>query len=78
MDLLLRVYYFLLRNKVELKDFEKVLHVAHDITNLYPTRSNLQAEVEQLKKQKNYWLNYENLPLPPIRPLPPMRTMPWF
>jgi hypothetical protein len=77
-DLLRKIYYFLLRNKVEYKDFEAVLHVAYDITNLNQTRSYLEGEVERLKKQKNYWLNYDKIQHPAIRPIPPMRPMPFI
>ncbi len=78
LDYVLKIYYFLLRNKIDFKNFENVLRVAYDVTKLYQTRSTLLAEVEKLKKHKNYWLNYDNLRIPPMRPLPPMKTLPWI
>ena len=77
LDYVLKIYYFLLRNKIDFRNFENVLHVAYDVTKLYQTHANLKTEVEELKRQKNYWLNYDNLRLPTMRPLPPMRPMPW-
>jgi hypothetical protein len=55
LDYLLKIYYFLLRNQIDFKEIESVLHIAYDITKLYQTRSNLVIEIEQMKD--NYLLN---------------------
>ena len=58
LDYLFRIYYFMLRNKIPIKDCEDVLKVAHETAKLYQIQSNLKAEIEKLKQTKNnYSLN---------------------
>ena len=55
LDYLFKIDNFLLRNQIDFKEIENVLGIAYDITKLYQTRSNLVAEIEQIKN--NYLLN---------------------
>lgn len=67
LDYLFKIDSFLLRNEIPIKNIENVLRVAHDITNLYQTHSNLKAEKEKLEqeiKKNNFRI------LPPLHPLP--------
>ena len=60
----------MLRNKIPIKDCENVLRIAHDITKLYQTHSNLQTEIERLQKIKNnYSLNQNTNNYKPLFPL---------
>jgi len=58
LDYLFKVYYFLLRNKIDFKNIENVLRVAYDTIKLYQTHSNLKAEIEKLQNQRNF--NYRH------------------
>ena len=69
LDYLFKINYFLLRNEIEIKNFETVLNVAYDITKLYQTRSNLKGEIERLKQTK---IDYSLRPFQPIQPLGPL------
>jgi len=62
-DDLFSVYYFLLRDQVDRKNFEKVLQVVYDTSKLYQMHSNLLTEVERLKQTRN---NYQNINSRPI------------
>ena len=68
LDSLFKINYFLLRNEIEIKNFETVLNVAYDITKLYQTRSNLIEEISRLKQTK---IDYSSRPLQP-QPLGPL------
>src|SRR5918994_4081678 len=68
LDSLFKINYFLLRNEIEIKNFETVLNVAYDITKLYQTRSNLIEEISRLKQSK---IDYSLRPLQP-QPLGPL------
>ena len=58
LDDLFRIYYFMLRNEIPIKDCENVLRNAHNIINLKGIISNLKAEIEKLTQTKNnYSLN---------------------
>ena len=74
LDYLFKIYYFMLRNEISIKDCENVLKVAHETTKLYQIHSNLEADIEKLKQTKNnYSLNQNNMRnhyLPPLGPLP--------
>ena len=74
LDSLFRIYYFMLRNKMSIKDIENVLQIAYDITKLHQTHSNLKAEIEKSEQQirKNYMVaqNIRFQILPPLQPLP--------
>ena len=63
LDYVLKIYYFLLRNKIDFKNFENVLHVAYDVTKLDETRSTLLAEVEKLKQTRNNSQNISGKPM---------------
>ena len=63
LDYVLKIYYFLLRNNIDFKNFENVLNVAYDITKLYQTRSTLLAEIEKLKQTKNNYQNFSSQPV---------------
>ena len=69
LDSLFKINYFLLRNEIEIKNFETVLNVAYDITKLYQTRSNLIEEISRLKQTK---IDYSLRPFQPIQPLGPL------
>ena len=74
LDSLFKINYFLLRNEIEIKNFETILNVAYDITKLYQTRSNLIDEIARLKQTKNNIslnqnTNYQQQPIP-LGPLP--------
>ena len=73
LDYLFKIDTFLLRNQIDFKDIENVLQIAHHITNLYQTHSNLKAEKEKLEQQikKNSFQL-----LPPLQPLPKYPS-PW-
>jgi hypothetical protein len=63
LDYLFKIDSFLLRNEIPIKGIENVLRVAHDITNLYQTHSNLKAEKEKLEQEIKkiifeYYLHY--------------------
>jgi hypothetical protein len=62
LDYVLKIYYFLLRNKIDFKNFENVLHVTYDVTKLYETHSILLAEIEKLKQTKNNYQNFSSHP----------------
>ncbi len=63
LDYVLKIYYFLLRNKIDFKNFENVLRVVYDVTKLYETSSTLLTEEERLKQIRN---NYQNINSEPI------------
>ena len=67
LDYLFKIYYFMLRNKIDFKNMENVLRIAYDITKLYQTHSNLQTEIERLEQIKK---DYSFQILPPLQPLP--------
>ena len=67
LDYLFKIYYFMLRNKIDIKNMENVLRIAYDITKLYQTHSNLKAEIEKLEQIKK---DYSFQILPPLQPLP--------
>jgi hypothetical protein len=67
LDYLFKINYFLLRNKIPIKDCENVLRIAYDITKLYKTHSNLKAEIEKLEQIKK---DYSFQILPPMQPFP--------
>ncbi|HET7642666.1 MAG TPA: hypothetical protein VFK40_04090 [Nitrososphaeraceae archaeon] len=69
-DYLFNINSFLLRNEISIKEIEKVLRVAYDTANLYQTRSNLKAEIEELKQIKNNLQCSQTNRHPPIKPLP--------
>ena len=73
LDYLFRIYYFMLRNEISIKDIENVLRIAYDITKLYQTHSNLKAEIEKLEQMKK---KYSFQLLPPLQPLPKYPS-PW-
>jgi hypothetical protein len=61
LDYLFKINYFLLRNKIPIKDMENVLGIAYDTAQLYQIRSNLKAGIDKLKQTKNnYSLNQNN------------------
>ncbi len=60
LDDLFRVYYFLLRNQVDRKNFENVLGIAYDTSKLYQMHSNLKTETEKLEQTKNNYQNNNN------------------
>ena len=67
LDSLFRIYYFMLRNEIPIRDMENVLRTANDVINLNKIISTLKAEIEKLKQIKNnYSLNQNTnyLPLP--------------
>ena len=68
LDSLFKIYYFLLRNEIDFKDFENVLNVAYDTMKLYQIRSNLIKEIARLKQTK---IDYSLRPLQP-QPLGPL------
>lgn len=50
LDYLFKIYYFMLRNEIPIKDCEDVLRVAHETVKLYQIHSNLTGEIEKLKQ----------------------------
>jgi transposase len=70
LDYLFKIYYFMLRNEIPIKDCENVLHVADETAKLYQIHSNLKAEIEKLKQMKNnmHYSQYNHLA--PLKPLP--------
>jgi hypothetical protein len=66
LDPLFRIYYFMKRNNIPIRDMEDVLRAANDVINLNKMVSNLKAEIEQMKN--NYLLNQNTnyLPLLPL------------
>lgn len=67
LDYLFKIYYFLLRNNIDFKNIENVLHIAYETTRLYQTHENLKAEIEKMKQMKNNYLlnqntNYQQVP----------------
>ena len=69
LDSLFRIYYFMLRNKISIKDCENVLRVADDTTKLYQIHYNLKTEIERLQKMKNDYLLNQNTNYQPLLPL---------
>ena len=69
LDDLFRIYYFMLRNKIPIKDCEDVLKVAHETAKLYQIQSNLKAEIEKLKQTKNNYSLNQNTNSRPLLPL---------
>ena len=73
LDDLFRIYYFMLRNEIPIKNCEDVLRAANDVINLNQMISNLKGEIEKLNQTKNnYSLNQKtNYQQPvPLGPLP--------
>ena len=73
LDYLFKIYYFLLRNNIDFKNIENVLHIAYETTRLYQTHENLKAEIEKMKQMKNNYLSNQNTnyqQVPPLGPLP--------
>ena len=70
LDYLFRIYYFMLRNKIPIKDCENVLRVAHEIAKMYQIRSNLKTEIEKLEQIKNNMHYSQYNQLAPLKPLP--------
>jgi vacuolar-type H+-ATPase subunit D/Vma8 len=66
LDYLFKIYYFLLRNKIDFENIENILRVASDSMKLYQTRSNLLEDIASLKQNK---IDYNFRPLQPLRPL---------
>jgi hypothetical protein len=76
LDSLFKIDYFLLRNKIPIKDCENVLRVAHDTTKLYQIHSNLKTEIEKLKQIKNNMQYSQYNQLAPLKPLP--KPIKWY
>ena len=70
LDSLFRIYYFILRNKIPIKDCENILRIADDTTKLYQIHSNLKTEIEKLKQIKNNMQYSHYNQLAPLKPLP--------
>ena len=73
LDDLFRIYYFMLRNEIPIKNCEDVLRTTNDVINLNQMISNLKGEIEKLNQTKNnYSLNQKtNYQQPvPLGPLP--------
>lgn len=71
LDYLFRIYYFLLRNEIPIKDMENLLKRANDKINLNQTISNHKAQIEKLNQIKNNYSSNQNTnhkQLLPIRP----------
>ena len=70
LDFLFKIYYFMKRNKISIRDSENVLRTANDVINLNQIISNLNAEIESLKQMKNnYSLNQNTNYQPQLLPL---------
>ena len=70
LDYIFKIYYFMLRNEVSIRDTEHVLRVASDVVNLNQIISNLKAEIEKLKQIKNNMQYSQYNQLAPLKPLP--------
>jgi hypothetical protein len=70
LDSLFRIYYFMKRNKIPIKDMENILRVVDDSTKLYQIHSNLKAEIEKLKQIKNNIQHSQYNQFAPLKPLP--------
>ncbi len=78
LDYLFKVYYFLLRNNIDFKNIENVLHIAFDTTRLYQTHKNLTAEIEKMEQKKNNYLLNQNTMMKNHHQLPPMQPLPQY
>ena len=70
LDDLFRIYYFMLRNEIPIKDCENVLRVIHETAKLYQIHSNLKTEIEKLEQAKNNMQYSQYNQLAPLKPLP--------
>ena len=66
LDYLLKIYYFMLRNNISIRDTENVLRNADNVINLNKIISNLKAEIEKLKQHKNTYSLNQNKPILPL------------
>lgn len=64
-----KIYYFILRNKIDFKEIESVLKYADDIIGLNKYLYNLKLEVNMLEKQRNNLQYYTNNNSYSLRPL---------
>jgi transposase len=69
LDYLFKIYYFMLRNGIPIKDCENVLRVAQETPNLNQYHSNLKAEIEKLEQIKNSYALNQNTNYKPLLPL---------
>jgi len=69
LDYIFRIYYFMLRNKIDFKNMENILRVANDTAKLYQNYSNLKAEIEKLEQMKNSYLSNQNTNYQQLLPL---------
>ena len=63
LDYLFKIYYFMLRNEIPIKDCENVLRNAHNVINLNNSLSKLKLECETWHRIK---YNHDNAPLKPL------------
>ena len=63
LDYLFKIYYFMLRNEIPIKDCEDVLRNAHNVINLNNSISKLKLESETWHRIK---YNHDNAPLKPL------------
>jgi transposase len=71
LDYLFKIYYFMLRNNISIKDIENVLRSAHNVMNLNNSISKLKLECETWHRVKN---NQDNAPLEPLPRLHPYHS----
>jgi hypothetical protein len=69
LDYIFRIYYFMLRNEIPIRDMENILRIAHETTKLYQIHSNLKAEIEKKEQMKNNYSLNQNTNYQKLLPL---------
>lgn len=60
LDFLFKIYYFMKRNKISIRDSENVLRAANNLINLNQTYSNLKTEINSLEQKRMRLLYYSH------------------
>ena len=60
LDYLFKIYYFMLRNEIQITECENILRVVHDITKLNQYYSNLKQQINTLEQKRNKLLYYNS------------------
>jgi hypothetical protein len=70
LDYIFRIYYFLLRNKISIKDCESILRYVDDVIKLNQYRSNIKLQINRLEQRKSNLTHSQNNQYYPLKPLP--------
>jgi transposase len=70
LDYIFRIYYFLLRNKISIKDCENILKNVDDVIKLNQYLSNIKLQINRLEQRKSNLISPRNNQYYSLKPLP--------